>query len=317
MRPRTLITGGVLFFAALLALSCSSAPKKGDAVVTVKTQADQGTATGESYYRQGRYELALQFFTQALSQYTSVDDAEGIIRSYNAIGKTYAALGSFDQAEDIYLRARDKARGASPSLIFESSINLAELYLAKGDAQAAQTVLQETLQTPFPGRPPAQTALLYHDLGTAEKNLGNSVRALEYLGLSLKTNLADKDFAEAASDYYMIASVYSKDGKYDEALKNASLALTYDKKVESSPGIVKDLYALGLVSSKKGDQESAYDYFQRSYLVSTSIGFTDDMKKALAGLVAAADALGRTADAAAYRKTLAELESSSPATGPS
>jgi tetratricopeptide (TPR) repeat protein len=170
---------------------------------------------------------------------------------------------------------------------------------------------------PFPARRPAQTALLYHDLGTAERNLGNSAKALEYLGLSLKTNLADKDFAEAASDYYMMASVYSRDGKYDEALTNAGLALSYDKQVESSPGIVKDLYALGLISSKKGDQDSAFDYFQRSYLVSTSMGFRDDVKKALAGLVAAADALGRTADAETYRKALADLESSPSATGSS
>jgi tetratricopeptide (TPR) repeat protein len=317
MRPRMLPAGGAALFAALLLVSCSSAPKKGDAVVTVKTQADQGAASGELYYRQGRYELAIQFFSLALSQYTSVDDAEGIIRSYNSIGKSYAALGSLDQAEDILLRARERAKGGSPSLIFESLINLGELYLAKGDANAAQASLQEALQTPFPGRLPAQTALLYHDMGTAQKNLGNSTKALEYLGLSLKSNLAGKDLAEAASDYYMIASVHSRDGKYDEALKNAALALTYDKQVESSPGIAKDLYALGLISSKKGDQESAYDYFQRSYLVSTSIGFRDDMKKALTGLVAAADALGRTADAAAYRKALAELESSSSSTGAS
>ena len=58
-----------------------------------------------------------------------------------------------------------------------------------------------------------QAALLNHDLGTAEKNLGNSAKALEYFGLSLKINLAGKYFAEAASDYYMIASVYSRDGQ--------------------------------------------------------------------------------------------------------
>ncbi len=108
----------------------------------------------------------------------------------------------------------------------------------------------------------------------------------------------------------MIASVYSRDGKFDEAVKNASQALAYDKQVESSPGIAKDLYALGVITAKKGDQAASFDYFQRSYLVSTSLGFKDDMRKALAGLVAAADALGRTADAEAYRKALADLGAS-------
>jgi tetratricopeptide (TPR) repeat protein len=301
---------GALLFVSLVMFSCSSAPKQSDTVITVKTQGDQGMASGQAYYRQGRYELALQFFTQALSQYTSVDDGEGIVRSYNAIGKSYVAMGSLDSAEDIFLRARDRAREESPSLLFDSSINLGEMYLAKGDAQSAKAILQETLAQPATGRRPEQAALLYHDLGTAEKNLGNSAKALEYLGLSLKTNLSIKSFPEAASDYYMIASVHSRDGNYDDALKNAALALSYDKQAESSPGIAKDLYALGLITTKKGDQSSAYDYFQRSYLVSTTLGFRDDMKRALTGLVAAADALGRTADAEAYRKALADLGAS-------
>jgi tetratricopeptide (TPR) repeat protein len=313
MRPWHACAAGALVCASLVIVSCSSAPKRSDTVLTVKIQADQGSASGEAYFRQGRYDLALQFFTQSLSEYTSVDDGEGIVRSYNAIGKSYVALGSLDMAENIFIRARERAQGESPSLFFDSSINLGELYLAKGDAQAARTMLQETSKMPFPGRRSAQTALLYHDLGTAEKNLGNSVQALEYFERSLKTNLSNKYFAEAASDYYMIASVYSRDGKYDEALKNASLALSYDKQVESSPGIAKDLYALGLIAAKKGDQGSAFDYFQRSYLVSTTLGFKDDMKKALAGLIAAADALGKTADAEAYRKALADLENPPPA----
>ena len=156
-------------------------------------------------------------------------------------------------------------------------------------------------------RDQARPSLLYHDLGTAEKNLGNPAKALEYFGLSLKSNLSNRLFAEAASDYYMIASVYSRDGKYDEALKNASLALGYDKQVENVPGIAKDLYALGLIAAKKGDPGASFDYFQRSYLVSTTLGVRDDMRKSLGGLVAAADALGRTADAQAYRKDLADL----------
>ena len=306
MRAVTVLTACALA-TALVLLSCSSSPKKSDTVVTVKIQADQDTSSGESYYRQGKYELALQFFTQALSQFTSVDDGAGIVRAYNAVGKCYIALGSLDQAENILLRGREKARGESPSLLFESSINLGELYLAKGQPQEARATLQEALQMTPGNRDQARASLLYHDLGTAEKNLGNPAKALEYLGLSLNANLANKLFAEAASDYYMIASVYSRDGKYEAALKNASLALGYDKQVENVPGIAKDLYALGLIAAKKGDQGASFDYFQRSYLVSTTLGFRDDMRKSLGGLVAAADALGRTADAEAYRKDLADL----------
>jgi tetratricopeptide (TPR) repeat protein len=226
------------------------------------------------------------------------------------VGKCYIALGSPDDAESMFLRARERARAESPSLLFDSSVALAELYLAKGDPARAREILSEELKAPPTSRTQAQSAQVFHDMGTAEKNLGNSAAALDWFGQSLKINVAAKLLAEAASDYYMIASVHSREGRYDEALASASQALSLDKQVESSPGIAKDLYALGLISSRKGDQAAAFDYFQRSYLVSTTLGFREDMRKALTGLVAAADALGRKADAEAYRKALADLGTS-------
>jgi tetratricopeptide (TPR) repeat protein len=297
-----------LSVALALAVSCSTAPKKSDSVTAMKTQASQDGAYGESYFRQGRYDLALQFFLQSLSEYTSVDDAEGIIQSYNSIGKTYMATGSLDSAQEIFLKARDRARGTSGPLLFVTTNNLGELYLARGDGESALGTFEEALAMPAAARTSVQTGILYHNLGTAQKFLGNPEKALDYYGQSLKINLENKHTEEAASDYYMIASVHSKQGALEEAAKNAELALTLDKQIESSPGIAKDLYALGLIANKRKDAAAAYDYFQRSYLVFTTLGMRSDMKKALTELVAAADALGRITDAAGFRATLADLE---------
>jgi hypothetical protein len=92
-------------------------------------------------------------------------------------------------------------------------------------------------------------------------------------------------------------------------LKNAQLALAMDKKIENSVGIAMDLYALGLISSKRKDTAAAYDYFQRSYLVSTTLSMKSEMRKALVELISSADALGRKAEAENYRQALAELDS--------
>ncbi len=202
---------------------------------------------------------------------------------------------------------RPFAAAAAAVVLLVAGQALAELYLVKGDPARAKDILSEELKNPPASRTQAQSAQLFHDLGTAEKNLGNPAAAMDWLGQSLKINLAGKLLAEAASDHYMIASVHSLEGRFEEALASAAQALSLDKQVESSPGIAKDLLALGLISAKKGDQAAAFDYFQRSYLVSTTLGFREDMKKALTGLVAAAEALGRTADAEAYRKALADL----------
>jgi tetratricopeptide (TPR) repeat protein len=307
MRPSRILLASGCLVAAMLAVSCSSAPRKTDTVTTMKRQAAQDASSGETYYRQGRYELALQFLSLALDEYTSVDDAEGIITVYNAIGKTYMATRSLDMAEAIFLKARESAREVSASQLFLTSINLGELYLAQGDAGKALAIFEETLAMPEKSHTKPQTAVLYHDLGTAQKSLGDSAKALEYFSKSLEINLAQKLSAEAASDYYMIASVHSLEGRYPDATLSMNKALELDKKIENSPGIAKDLYALGLVAAKSGDMAAAYEYFQRSYLVYTTLGFLADRKKALTQLINAADSLGRTADADTYRGTLAEL----------
>jgi tetratricopeptide (TPR) repeat protein len=273
----------------------------------VKNQAAQDTTYGQAYYRQARYDLALQFFMQALNGYTSVDDSEGVAITCNMIGKTYLVTGSLDQAEEMFVRAQLKAQNVSPSLVLDSANSLGELYLARGDARKAFSTFQEALALPGSAQSAARTALLYHNMGTAEKNLGDPVAALEYYGKSLQINLSKKLNAEAAADYYMIASVHSKQGRFDEATKNAELALSLDKRVENSVGIAEDLYALGLISTRKKDPAAAFDYFQRSYLVYVTLGLKPGLKKTLTALIASADELGRKADSDAYRASLAAL----------
>jgi tetratricopeptide (TPR) repeat protein len=306
-RTRLLAVSACICAVASL-ISCSSAPAPTDAVFRVKNQAAQDSTSGEGYYRQARYDLALQFFTQALNGYTSIDDTEGVATCCNLIGKTYLVTGSFDQAETMFSRARGKAHGVSPSLVLDATNSLGELYLARGDAPKALATFQEALALPPAAQTPARTALLYHNMGTAEKNLSHLSAALEYYQKSLQINLSNKLNAEAASDYYMIASVHSKQGRFDEALKNADVALALDKRVENSPGIAEDLYALGLISTRRKDPAAAFDFYQRSYSVYATMGLKPGLKKTLTGLISAADELGRKADADEYRKALADLE---------
>jgi tetratricopeptide (TPR) repeat protein len=307
MKTILLRTGLSFALSFMLIVSCSSAPPRSDTITAMRDQAAQNSGYAEAYFRQGRYDLALQFFTQSLNQNTSIDYAEGITQSYVAIGKTYLAMGSLDMAEDILVKAKEKSRAAGPSLFFISSNSLGELYLAKGDPQKALTVFDEALSMPASSRTPAQTALLFHNLGTAQKNLGNLPSALEYFGKSLDINTAGKLFESAAADYYMIASVYSLQARFEDAVKSAETALSLDKKIESSPGIAQDLYALGLIAAKRKDLPAAYDYFQRSYMVYVTLGSKSGMKKALSELITATDGLGRTREADGYRASLSDL----------
>ncbi len=309
MRARQLFRGPIVPVLLILAASaCSSAPPKTDTVTDVKNQANDAEVSGQHYYSQGRYDLALQFFRQALDQNASVDNMDGVIRSRIAIGQVYLATDQLPAAEDVLTgaRAQAKARG-SMALFIDSSISLGELHLRKNEPQKALGILQEVLDTPQAKMTPQQTGVLYHDMGAAWKGSGDLGKALDWLSRSLQNNLTSKLLESAAADYYMIASVHSKQGDFAGATSNAEQALALDKKIENSPGIAMDLYALGLINTRSGDTAAAYDYYQRAYTVFTTLGEKNGMRKTLTELISVARSLGRAEEAQSYQQALAGL----------
>ena len=295
--------------AAFLLAACSSAPKKSDTATDVKNRAADAALSGNTYYRQGRYELALQFFTQALNENLSVDNEAGVVQSYNSIGRVYLAVGMNDEAESAFVKASAIAVRLGGEPLFVTSNNLGELHLRRGDARGAVVIFEGVLGGSLKDIQQDQVGLLYHNLGSAYKATGELDKAMEWLRKALAINLGEKLYEEAAADYYMIASVHSKQGDYVSAAKNAELALENDKRVENALGVTKDLLALGLIASRAGDPAAAYGYFERSHLAATALGSTTDIRSSLEGLIASGEALGKTAAVASYRKALADLGS--------
>jgi tetratricopeptide (TPR) repeat protein len=299
----------ILPAAVFLLAACSSAPKKSDTATDVKNRAAEAALSGNTYYRQGRYELALQFFTQALNENLSVDNEAGVVQSYNSIGRVYLAVGMNDEAESAFVKASAIAVRLGGEPLFVTSNNLGELYLRRGDARGAVEIFERVLGGSLKDVQQDQVGLLYHNLGSAYKATGELDKAMEWLRKSLAINLGEKLYEEAAADYYMIASVHSKQGDYVSAAKNAELALDLDKRTENALGVTKDLLALGLIASRAGDPAAAYGYFERSHLAATALGSTADIRSALEGLIASGEALGKTAEVAAHRKALVDLGS--------
>jgi tetratricopeptide (TPR) repeat protein len=294
---------------ALALAACSSAPQKTDESTDVKNRAAAAALSGNTYYRQGRYELALQFFTQALNENLSVDNEAGVVQSYNSIGRVYLAVGMHDEAESSFVKAEAIALRLGGEPLFVTSNNLGELALRRGDARGAVEIFEHVLGGSLKGVTQDQLGLLYHNLGSAYKATGDLDRAMEWLRKALAVYLGQKLYEEAAADYYMIASVFSKRGDYASAAESALLALDYDKRTENALGVTKDLLALGLIASRAGDHATAYGWFERSRLAATALRSTSDIRSALEGLISSAEALGKTDEAAAHRKALADLGS--------
>lgn len=288
-------------FTMLLALAgCSSAPDAPEYEVAVKNQATRYTEFGNSYFTQGDYPMALQFFDLALQENLSVDNLSGIAKSYNSIARVYSATGELEAARNNLRLAMEHAVLAEDAeQEMQAYINRGEVALRAGEEDAALADFQraETLMSSEEG---LENPILMHNLGTLYARQDQFTPATSLLQAARDINQAEKNWRELASNYFMLASVSSRQGQFERARNYAQAALENDKKAEYSPGIAADLQALGRIAERLGEDQEAYQLYLRSLRVYLSINDGPGSLSVLTALEGVAGRSGRTEEAAEF-----------------
>ncbi|HOV37718.1 MAG TPA: tetratricopeptide repeat protein [Spirochaetales bacterium] len=295
-------------------VSCSSAPPPKEEVFDKRNLAAQYMEFGNRYYQDSDYPQALQLYLIARNYFGSLDDTEGLISAYNALGKTYLKLGEQEEAYNHFQKALEFGKVAGKrEFILQTVNNLSEAYLLKGDFEKALSLLDEYLSVASTSPPwKIEDAVYFHNRGTALNGLGRLDEAKENAEQSVTINLALKNYTEAASNYYLLSSIHAKKGNLTDAVSFAELALKFDKQMENSNGIAQDLLALGLLAERMERTEKSYDFYSRAFLVYRSLNDRAGMRRVLKRLEEMAEKLGKDADVKLYREAREALESSSP-----
>ena len=117
---KKLITSFILL--SIILTSCSSIKGVDSEISNEKrNRAAEYAQLGTKFFSDSDYEKALDFFFLSLKQNISIDNDEGIIESYNSIGKTYFVTGDIKTAR-IYLKKAKKSADflGGPILIAKS-----------------------------------------------------------------------------------------------------------------------------------------------------------------------------------------------------
>jgi tetratricopeptide (TPR) repeat protein len=267
---RAMIRLFVCFFIISL-LGCSSVPEQAEEVIEKKNSAAEYAEYGNSYYNQGMYSQALNFFTLSLAYNGSVYHEEGMIQSYNSLGKVYIVLGDMGKAEKSYTDALELSLLIkNADLIAQSINNLGELYLKQEKYNLALKRFEQAMEY-AKNLPEEKEAIIFHNIGIVYNRMNDEEKALEYFQRALRINLGKNYHEEIASNYYMISSIYSSRGDYETAVKYMQKALEEDRIVENSLGIAKDFQALGIIVLKAGKEKLAYNYFKKCIYVYQSL----------------------------------------------
>ncbi|MDA3947674.1 MAG: tetratricopeptide repeat protein [Spirochaeta sp.] len=308
-RPRTARRTAALLLAlaAVVVSGCSSSPDQPDAEMARKNQAARYTEFGNGYFQAADFEMALNFFELALQENIAVDNLPGIAKSYNSIGRVYAATENYASAEDHYRMAMEFAELADdPETVTHTLINQGELHLRRGETAEALTLFERARDRSADEDEPADP-VLYHNLGTLYARNDEFDAAVDHLETARTLNEEVDDWSELASNHFMLASIASRRGNYDAARDHAIRALDYDKRAENSPGIAGDLNALGAISERQERFEEAYQYYLRSLRIYLSLNRATESVSVLDRLVVVADQLGKRDDAERFEAEQARI----------
>lgn len=227
---------------------------------------------GELYRERSRYDEALQAYKESLQIQRDVGNEDNQAVCLNNIGDVYLAKGQSSDALTYYERALDLRKKANvPSQVGESLHNLAEASLKAGDYGQSLDYHLKALELFRSSGDKNGAAIQSYSMGTIFEYQGRYGAALKSKGEALKTfrELQDRGFwmAEILSGY---GNSLSEVGRYDEAQKNLTEAMSLAKELQNKTLIAQTLNFQGDTYYYRGDIKAAADLFAQAVTASSA-----------------------------------------------
>ncbi|MFH8491783.1 tetratricopeptide repeat protein [Streptomyces longisporoflavus] len=177
-------------------------------------------------------------------------------------------------------------------------LNLADLDARTGRTQGALARYRLALDAGREANDPYATGRAMESVGGAYQELGDFSRASDWFGRALAHRLARDERADAARLYGRIATVHTYAGRYGEALRNWSSAVTGHRKAGDVAGQARALSELARVQEYAGRPEESLRTCQEAVEWARR---ADDVRLQAALQLRLADTLDRLGDPVAAR----------------
>ncbi|GHV26292.1 hypothetical protein FACS189498_4560 [Spirochaetia bacterium] len=271
-----------LFLLMSVLWGCSSAPK-GPAEITAKrTTARSQLDLANQEADRGNFANALTLLEEARRIAVSADDPPLLIRCSLARGNILFAQGLGAEAAGAWnaaLAEADRASDKELAALCRVYMNRAKLLgTSAGGTSGTAGGTADTIRAEVT----KDLALITHDklaialawtvIGMAEKENHRWKEAEAAVKKALDIHQKESYLAEAAYDWYLIASIRSTAEHYDAALEALAEARNLDRRTENSFGLAADWRALGDVYRKMNRPAEAEAAYHRSAAIFRAIG---------------------------------------------
>jgi tetratricopeptide (TPR) repeat protein len=244
----------MLWVLCLVGLGCAGPAKTG---VDLKAKAIELNDSGYQYYRQSRFNLAQEKFSQALKYNRLIDRRAGIAANLNNLGVIAREQGELDQAVAYFKEALavNQELGDAAALS-ETLNNLGVAYLAQGQKQAAADAFGQALDWARRLPPGPLLALSLSHQGDVAREWRDYDLALNYYHQALRVDEGGKDFRGRARREERLGRTFLDLKDYGRALFYLNGALKEFRRLEDTDGIADTLRDLTWVALAQGDEEA-------------------------------------------------------------
>jgi tetratricopeptide (TPR) repeat protein len=236
----------------LVVLGCGGRAQTG---VNLEKQAVSLNDAGYQYYRQSRFDLAQEKFSQALKINRFIDRRVGIASNLNNLGVIALEQEEPRQAVAYFREALKVNRElGEPSGLSETLNNLGLAYLALGRVNEARQVYQEALEQAHLLPPGPLLALSLTHLGDVALACKDFDLALNYYHRAYLVNRSPRDQAvnwERTGRLFLEMQAYGRAGYYLQQ------ALAAFRGLQDTNGIADTLKDLTRLALAQGDREAA------------------------------------------------------------
>jgi class 3 adenylate cyclase len=283
-----------------------------DEAITLANQLDfdRGKAyalknKGLAEYYQSKYKEVLEYWTQSLQTFESIQDTLGIANLALNLGVVYYDQGSLDKALDYYLQSLSfSEKLGDPLRITSALVNIGGVYSQMLDYEKALSYYQQVEQyLPNLNNLKIQSTYLM-GIGEVYSKRDDNENALKYYREALAINEDSPDYAHILT---MIGKEERKIGNIQKAMEYFDLAYETAKELDQPLDQVQTLLAMGN-SFMETDPEKALQVYQNAEAMAIDLDTNEELRDIYQGMAIAYQSIGDFKNAFTYQNKYLEIK---------
>jgi tetratricopeptide (TPR) repeat protein len=227
---------------------------------------------GLIYKELGEYDKALALYYESLAICDSVNWVEGASTVLINIGVLYELTGNTKQAIDILNESKiiAESHGLTPRL-FDIYINMMDIFIKTQSYDSALFSGQRALDIAIENNNPYDQAFVETGFGKLYSKQGSYSNAIKSLDKGILISIKHGFDEVQLESLIELAGVYRKMGKYTNADSVLFSAMEIDIRSRIPRLYIKLLLEKSMISSDKGDFQSAWEQHRRAVFLQDSI----------------------------------------------